>query len=918
MTSNRFYFAFILLTTFSIKIIAQPAERKILDHSDFLIWKTIEDARIGADGRFIAYRAVPGEGDAVLKVYDSSDQSTYSIDRVKLFSMDYSGKYIVGLITPYRDTLRQLERKKVDKKKWPCDTLVIYQGDPMLTVRIPYVSKFQLPAKAEGWLAYTIDDKAITPDSISEKKKSKKDITHLVVRELATGKQDTLFKVKEWAWAEKAPVLLAYHEGRDSTEAGGVVYWQKHAWTKIKKQKGEYTKLSVAPLGNQLAFLGNLDTTKAQVPPYELFYYDFKTDSAITIASRNKSTYPLVSQHADLQWSEDGQYLFYGRSEIPPVKDTTKLADEIIDVEVWSTSDPVLYTVQNVNKANEEKRSYTHVYDTQSRQHTPVQSTKWESAAYTPDRKGRYVLLYTEKPYDKEATWTGEIPKDLAKVDLLTGAVIPFKKGLVTSPRLSPSGKYAYGYSKADSTWWAYQMASGTYYEMKTDGLPLFADELNDVPNYAHGYGSAGWVQEDQSLLLYDRFDIWAWTPQDGKAPVKLTNGRENKIIHRYISTDPEQRFISISSPWLIHLTNDSDKSTGYSWFDPMAFKLDSVALEPIRYSRQVTKARLGNSLLFTKESFEVFPDLQISTDSLKTSTKISDVNPQQKNYLWGTIQLYRWMDWDSTWRNGLLVLPPGYDTLRTYPTIVNFYERSTDELYDHPTPTPHRSTINYAFYASRGYVIFNPDIEYETGKPGESAYQIVMSGVTSLVRDRIADHENMALQGHSWGGYQIAYILTRTNMFKCAEAGAAVVNMTSAYGGIRWGTGMARMFQYEKEQSRLGKTLWQDPQLYLINSPLFKLDKIETPLLLMHNDEDAAVPFEQAIEFYLALRRLGKTAWLLNYRGEPHWPVKWENKKDFNIRMSQFFDHYLKGAAMPSWMKDGIPAVERGVNRGY
>ena len=149
--------------------------------------------------------------------------------------------------------------------------------------------------------------------------------------------------------------------------------------------------------------------------------------------------------------------------------------------------------------------------------------------------------------------------------------------------------------------------------------------------------------------------------------------------------------------------------------------------------------------------------------------------------------------------------------------------------------------------------------------------------------------------------------------MFKCAEAGAAVVNMTSAYGGIRGESGRARMFQYEQEQSRLGKTLWEEPQLYIANSPLFNIDKIETPLLLMHNDNDGAVPFQQGIEFYLALRRNGKQAWLLNYPGEPHWPTKLENRKDFQTRMSQFFDHYLLDKPMPEWMK-GVPLVKRGI----
>jgi dipeptidyl aminopeptidase/acylaminoacyl peptidase len=275
-------------------------------------------------------------------------------------------------------------------------------------------------------------------------------------------------------------------------------------------------------------------------------------------------------------------------------------------------------------------------------------------------------------------------------------------------------------------------------------------------------------------------------------------------------------------------------------------------------------------------------------------------------------------MDWDSIPRTGLLVKPAGYDKLRSYPTIVNFYERSSDELHDHRTPAPHRSTINYAFYASRGYVIFNPDISYTTGYPGESAYKIVMSGVTSLFKDRIADPNHIGLQGHSWGGYQVAYITARTNIFTCAEAGAPVVNMTSAYGGVRWESGMSRIFQYEKQQSRIGKTLWEDRKAYLDNSPLFTLDKVETPLLIMHNDEDGAVPWEQGIEYYMALRRLGKTAWLLNYRGEPHWPLKWHLRKDFQLRMSQFFDHYLMDKPMPDWMEDGIPALQRGINAGY
>ena len=798
-------------------------------------------------------------------------------------------------------------------------TIYHYAGNVNDFVRIPNVTEYKFPAKKGDWIAYSLKDAAMPSDTTKEKKKSKKEIVHLIVRQLSTGREDTLMNVKEYTWAEKASMLLALTASRDSSETAGVAYWSDYEWKYIKKQKAEYSKPSLAPDGNQIAFLGNYDTTKAQVQPWQLFYYDFRTDSAQSIAAQNKSTLPLISQHADLAWSDDGKYLFYGRAAMPLIKDTTLLEDEIVDVEIWSTEDPDVYPAQNVRKPNEEKRSYTYVYDTQARQHIPVSSPTWESAVFSAERTGRYVLVYTEKPYRKESTWTGDARKDLAKVDLLTGAVIPIRKGMLTNPRISPGNTFAYGYSDIDSTWWTYQLASGTFSLMKRTGLPTFYNELNDQPNYPNSYGQAGWVKEDQSLILYDRYDLWAWNGENAKAPVQLTKGRDQKRIYRYIRTNPEERSLSPNQPWLMHVKDDTNKSTGYTWFNPAGFILDTTTtLIEYENSRQVTKARMADTYLFTKENFATFPDLQVSGDGMKSSEKISDANPQQKDYLWGTIRLYHWMDWDSVMKTGLLVLPAGYDTLRSYPTIVNFYEKSSDELHSHTAPAPHRSTINYAFYASRGYVIFNPDITYTVGMPGESAYQTVMSGVTSLVKDRIADPENLALQGHSWGGYQIAYILTRTNMFKCAEAGAAVVNMTSAYGGIRWETGIARNFQYEKEQSRLGKTLWQDPNLYITNSPLFKLNKIETPILLLHNNEDGAVPFEQGIEFYLALRRLEKKAWLLNYRGEPHWPVKWQNRKDFNQRMSQFFDHYLKGAPMPLWMEKGVPAVERGINKGY
>mgnify|MGYP000876570404 FL=1 len=192
-----------------------------------------------------------------------------------------------------------------------------------------------------------------------------------------------------------------------------------------------------------------------------------------------------------------------------------------------------------------------------------------------------------------------------------------------------------------------------------------------------------------------------------------------------------------------------------------------------------------------------------------------------------------------------------------------------------------------------------------------------IIPGVHKILSMGFVDKDRMGIQGQSWGGYQVAYMVTETNMFRAAGAGAPVSNMFSAYGGIRWGSGLVRQMQYEHGQSRIDGTIWDKPLRYLENSPIFFVDKVQTPLLIMSNDKDGAVPWYQGIELFTALRRLEKPAWLLVYNNEDHNLVQRKNRKDLSIRLSQFFDHYLKGAPMPVWMAEGVPAVNKGRTMG-
>ena len=441
-----------------------------------------------------------------------------------------------------------------------------------------------------------------------------------------------------------------------------------------------------------------------------------------------------------------------------------------------------------------------------------------------------------------------------------------------------------------------------------------FYDELNDRPMHPRPSGQMIWTDIDE-LIVYDHYDLWKLNPRTGVTE-QLTKGRATDTRYRYVSLDNEVKSLPGDTTILLRYFNRENKTEGYASFYLGSYKLEKLVGGPKGYNK-IIKAKDSDDIIFTSEDFDEFPDWNHSNLTFQDPQKISNANPQQKEYDWGSMELYDWTDKKGVVRKALLAKPDNFIPGKKYPLIVNFYEKSSDRLYSHRAPYAHRSTINYTYYTNRGYVVFNPDIYYEDGYPGQSCYDAVMTSVDALLKEGFVDEDRMGLQGHSWGGYQIAHLLTKTNRFKCAEAGAPVVNMVSAYGGIRWRTGMSRMFQYEKTQSRLGATLWERPDLYLQNSPIFNMDKVETPVLILHNDKDGAVPWYQGIEYFVALRRLDKPAWMLNYNDEPHWPVKRQNRMDFNLRMEQFFDHYLKGSAIPVWMKEGVPAVEKGLNDG-
>jgi dipeptidyl aminopeptidase/acylaminoacyl peptidase len=908
------------------------SQKKVLNHSDIQIWKTINNELIAPNGSHVVYDLEADNSDSHLVLKSSDGATILEHERASNGKFSYDSKFLTFTIKPWKDSLDDMERRKVKKDKMPKDSLAIYNIVTKELIKIPNVKSYSLPEKWAGYVAYLLEDvkekkkdKNEETDSTATEKEKKKKLKkvnkkngyHLVVYDLVTKAHDTFNYVTNYTFPKRGEKIGFTTTGNNDNENAGVFIldFKNEKLTNIHNTpKTKYAKLSFSESGKRFAFIADADTTKVQTRPNELYTWEDGKTAANRLLDNTKTPRGyLVSSDGDVSFSKDETKLYFGLRLPPILKDTTLLKDEIVNVEVWTYNEPRLYTVQELQVKNDTIKSFETVYNFKSKKIIQIGNENFPNVQLTDKGNSNLALANTTTPYELESQWTGRRLRDYALINTDTGIKKTVLKH-IPEANLSPKGNYLYGYNNIDSTWFTYNTKTDVYKNL-TQGKKFY-DEQNDSPDYPRSYGMAGWTEDDKYILLYDRYDIWKFNPDTGES-TNLTEGRSSETVYRYLELDEEAEHINSKSNWLLSAFSEADKSGGFVQFDPKNNAIKILEQGNYSYSRP-KKAVVSDNLIFTKESFIEFPNLRITDLSFKNQTVLSDANPQQSDYNWGTVELVNWTSADGIPLTGMLVKPENFDPNKKYPMIVNFYERSSNRLNRYNAPSYVRSTISYSYYASRGYVIFNPDVVYREGYPGESALNCVVSGVNTLLEKGFIDKDNIGVQGHSWGGYQIAYLVTKTDIFKAAESGAPVPNMISAYGGIRWWTGLSRQFQYEHTQSRIGGTPWEYPMRYIENSPIFNVDKINTPLLIMHNDADGHVPWYQGIEFFVSLRRLGKPAWFLNYNGEPHWPLKYQNRKDFTLRMAQFFDYYLKGEPMPIWMDRGVPAAEKGINQGY
>jgi dipeptidyl aminopeptidase/acylaminoacyl peptidase len=929
---KRWFILFILVVLTPLS-----AQKKVLDHDAYEIWQLVKEKEISPDGNWVLYVAGPENGDDQLVIKKADGTTTYQFVRAQKADFTYDSKYVIALRKPARETVRaaKIAGKKGDDL--PADSLLIISltsGEQRL---IPNVKQYKLPEKNGDFVAYQLNNKTTVADSAASdssndgKEKSdksakpkKRDGKPLVLQRLDDGKIWQYDNVAEFVFSKTGNALGFSTSSADSAADGvSVVITASGETVTLFRSPGDYKQLAFDETGSQFAFVSNHLHVKEKQPAFGLYLWQFDEKNPVLLAEGKESAIPegwWVSEHGDVWFSENGKRLFFGTAPIPHPKIDEKIPDdEKINVQVWHWKDPDLMTVQLKNVEKDKKRSYLAMVEIAKKSIVQLADTTVPEVELAAKGNADVAIGRSDLPYRQEISWDYPGYYDVYWIDLKKNRRTLVQEKLQYPAQISPNGKFAYWWQRADSAWYVYDGKSGKIRNL-TNGIPVaFYYEKHDWPFLPESYGSAGWTRDDRNLLLYDRFDIWMVDPLGKTAPVNLTDGfgRQNNLRLRYLKLDDEQQTIDPDAPMLLSAFSETDKSEGFyrERIQP-AMSPEKLLLMPKNFSRP-QKAKLADRLIYTRESFQEFPDIWVSDLAFQAPRKLSELNPQQADYLWGTAELFEWHSLDGIPLQGLLYKPENFDATQKYPLMVYFYEKNSDNLHRHYPPIPHRSIINFSFYASRGYVIFVPDIVYQNGYPGESALKCVLPGVTKLIEKGFVDEKNIGVQGHSWGGYQIAYLVTRTNIFKAAEAGAPVSNMFSAYGGIRWETGLSRMFQYERTQSRIGGSIWEYPLRYVENSPVFWADKINTPLLIMHNDNDGHVPWYQGIELFVALRRLGKPAWLINYSGEPHWPTTYYKKRDWQIRLQQYFDHFLKGAPAPQWLEKGMPAIELEWNDG-
>lgn len=924
------YLAF-LITFLTFGISTSQAQKKPLDHSVYDTWENIGRSLISPSGKIIFFEVNRQDADNYA-VLNKENNLNLKIDRSAQGLIFDNEKYFISLVKPLHEESKKEKRKPKKERKELKDELLIYHLETEDKITFDNVSSHKTAFFAKEFVAFTtIEKDSIAKEESDTSKIHNQELKKLHIYNLDTGKKHSVNDVEEYTWSphEKYLVYTVKVNKKDSLRKGenGVYLYEvgKGQTKKILGERNSYKNFVFDDQEQKLVFLADTSDKEALLKDYEVFFYTPALDSAKVLLTKNSAGVPkdwYIQPEGRLSFSDSGERLFVGLSPIPAIKDTSLFEDEHAKLDIWHWKDDYLQPYQLVNQKKERNKSYPAVYHFTNNKLISLANPKIDRISFGDSGDEEWALFTSDYGNRIETQWTYTSLQNIGLISLTNGDTLQIVKDFDGRATLSPNADYVLLFDREQALWKSFSVTDRKTRSLNEHLEISFVDEDHDMPSLPNPYGIAGWSEDGKKVALYDKYDIWYFDLESGKHDM-LTKGfgRNNNLVFRYPdlvskkNLRPKKKIIDPSKSIILTAFDEVSKKNGLYRFYAKKKNPEVLFLGEYVY-KNFQASEDGKKIIYTQENYEQSPNL-FSYD-FAVSQQESDTNPQQKDYNWGTAELVHWTTPQGFAAEGILYKPEDFDPNKKYPIIAYFYERLSQGLYSYHAPAPTPSRLNISYFVSNGYLVFAPDIRYKTGFPGASAEEYVNSGMKMLAEKPWVNEEKMGIQGQSWGGYQVAHLITRTDMYAAAWSGAPVVNMTSAYGGIRWATGMSRQFQYEKTQSRLGKNLWEGFDLYIENSPLFHMQHVKTPVAIMHNDNDGAVPWYQGIEMFTALRRLNKPVWLLNYNGDEHNLMKRQNRKDIQRREQQFFDHFLKDKPAAPWIENGIPAIKKGIDWGF
>ncbi|HEY1977602.1 MAG TPA: prolyl oligopeptidase family serine peptidase [Candidatus Baltobacteraceae bacterium] len=899
-----------------------------LDYRAYDAWSVPSTAALSNDGRYLAYVLKPEDGDPGLVVREIATGRDRREARASNPVFAGDGRFVVFTRTAPFAAIDAATRAHKPPDQMPhggAGVLDLHATAPaQITEQIEHIVVPKDSGSVIALRAYAspTPKASASPDPL----KIKEPGGTLTIEDLAGGTRAEAAGVTDVVVSDNDRFVAYATQTQAGTGDGVRIYdVARGATLDVANGEGRYRNLAIAKDGSLLAFLSDNASYASDAPHDALYVVDLRAAHPAAVKAVDAGTNGLPpgnapSANGTVTISDDGKRVFFGTAAAPTPRPES--IPERMPVDLWSWKDDSLQSQQKHDAAAERKRTYAAVYDVASARFAQLGSPQHRDVEW--NQNPNVALAENDLPYLRAESWLGQTYDDLCAVALAGGACTPLATR-AHDPSLSPGGRFAIYWDESSRHWITVDTASGKHVVLARHAPVRFDLENDDRPELPQPYGMGGWVTGDRGVFIYDRYDVWLADPRTGEA-VDFTRGtgRASRTVYSPVQPDPRARAFDASKPVLLSLIDERSYASGYARVaatggtpvtllkrdavvygerEPLNGSLHDLTLPPVA-------ARNAPQYAYLVETFEDL-NLWTSDDSFAHPVKISDANPQQSQYRWGTERMISYRLKDGTPMRSVMLVPNGLARNRRAPAIVYFYEVWTPMFHTYYRPGP-GTEPNVSRYVSNGYVVLLPDVRYRTGHPGPSSLECVLPAVDAAVATGYVDPKRIGISGHSWAAYQINYMLTKTHRFRAAEAGAAVDDMFSSYGGIRLESGIVREFQYEHTQSRIGATPWDRPDLYIENSGLFGIRNVTTPYLTIHNDQDGAVPQFQGIEFVTAMRRLGKMAYLFSYDGEFH-GLHWrEQQKNWTVRLDQWFDYWLKDAPRPAWF-DGIDYLHRG-----